>query len=267
MTRNVIALVNQKGGVGKTTTAFHLGVALARKGYRVLLVDTDPQGGLTFTATGEHPETFEVTLRDVLLDDRPLKHALVSLQEVDLIPANVDLSQAEILLMNALEREKRLRRKLQSVRTTYDFVVVDTPPSLGLLTINALVAADGVIIPVEARFLGLRGLSILMNLIQDMQRLMEGFALDVIGILPTFYEQTVLAANVVEDLQKTFGTHIRVLPPVKKTVRLAESPAMGRPVFDLDPRGDAAQALWRVAEEVIQWAGKSVSTPAKPSPS
>jgi len=249
-----LAVVNQKGGVGKTTTTFHLGTALSPD-MRVLLVDIDPQGGLTYMATGKDPDGYEKTIANILSGEIPLKETVVPIREnLDLIPANIFLSAVEVQLINAIQRELRLKNALKDA--DYDIVIIDTPPSLGLLTINALFASDGIIIPVEAKLMGLRGLAILQGLIADIERNVEGFRIEVVGILPTFYDQrTTLSKEVLEELKEVFGEEVRIFPPIKNTIKLAETPALNVPVHErAETRSsEVAQTYLEIAKEVERW--------------
>jgi chromosome partitioning protein len=250
-----VAVVNQKGGVGKTTTSYHIGKALSKRGYKVLLIDMDPQGGLTYTATGDDPDSFEDTVTDVLLGKKRSNEVIYEIEEnLDIVPANIGLSVAEVQLINAIQRELKLSKALKPLRDYYDVVVIDTPPSLGLLTINSLFASDGLIIPVEAKLLGLRGLAILKDLLNDLKKNAHGFNVEVLGILPTMYRNTNLGKEVLEELKKYFES-INIFPPVKHSVRFAEVPAMQKAVFERPDIRDREikEAYLKIAEEVEKW--------------
>ncbi len=251
-----LAVVNQKGGVGKTTTTFHIGTALAPS-LRVLMVDLDPQGGLTYMATGKDPDEYELTIANALLGEFSITEAIIPVREhLDLVPANIFLSGVEAQLINKIQRELRLKNVLKNVANRYDLVVIDTPPSLGLLTINALFAADGMLIPVEAKMMGLRGMAILQNLLADIQSNVEGFNIEIIGILPTFYDKrTTLSKEVLEEIKEVFGSTIKVLPPIKVTTKLAETPVFNKPLYERpETKGsDVAQAYLEIAKEVERW--------------
>lgn len=255
-----LAVVNQKGGVGKTTTVFHLGTALSN-GFRVLMIDLDPQGGLTYTATGKDPDEFERTVAEVLLGETGMAEVVYPLREnLDLVPANIFLSGVEVQLINAIQREFRLRNALETVSDNYDLAIVDTPPSLGLLTINALFGSDAILIPVEAKLLGLRGLAILQNLLNDIKANARGFNVEVLGIIPTFYTQrSTLSREVLEELKEVFGQDVRIFPPIKNTIKLAETPALGSPVFERQETKDldVAHVYLEIAREVEKWVKSS----------
>jgi len=246
----VIAVANQKGGVGKTTTTFNLGVALARLGHRVLLVDMDPQAALT-ASTGVPVAHLEASIYDLLLDpkldpDSVLQHTRSG---VDLLPANIDLSAAEIELVNMTLRELILRDILTPLRERYGYILIDCPPSLGLLTINALAAADEVLIPLQCEYLATRGLALLLRTLSRVQeRLNPG--LRITGILPTMYDaRTLHAREVLAELQDNFPGQVFDIT-IKDSVRLKESPAAGLSVVDYDPSHDAAQSYMKLAKEI-----------------
>lgn len=251
-----LGVVNQKGGVGKTTTTFHIGTALAPD-IRVLMIDMDPQGGLTYMATGKDPDEYELTIADVLLGEIPITEAIIPLREkLDLVPANIFLSGVEAQLINKIQRELRLKNVLKNVADRYDFIIIDTPPSLGLLTINTLFASDGMLIPVEAKLMGLRGMAILQNLLADIKNNVEGFDIEIVGVLPTFYDKrTTLSREVLSEIREVFGSKVKVLPPIKMTTKLAETPAFNIPVYERpETKGsDVAQTYFEIAKEVEKW--------------
>ena len=252
----VLGVVNQKGGVGKTTTVFHLGTALADR-LRILMVDTDPQGGLTYMTTGKDPDEYEITIANVLLGEVPITDAIIQVREnLDLVPANIFLSGVEAQLINKIQRELRLKNALKSVADKYDLAIIDTPPSLGILTINALFASDAILIPVEAKLMGLRGMAILQNLLEDIRQSVDHFNLGILGILPTFYDKrTTLSNEVLEEIKEVFGDTVNILPPIKTTIKLAETPAVGKPLYERSETksSDVAQAYLEVAKEVEKW--------------
>ena len=247
----VISVANQKGGVGKTTTCLALADALYKQGFKVCLIDMDPQGGLT-TACGVVPDKLDVTTYDALLGKKEIKEIIINIQGLDLLPANIDLAAAEIELMSELARENILKEKLEKI-DTYDFVLIDTPPSLGLLTINALVASQGVIIPVETKYLGIRGVALLLRTIEKVKAKLRP-DLEIIGIVPTMWEKTVLAKEVVEELKENLGNKIKIFPPVKKTVKAAESSVAGVSILTYAPKTDIANIYQEIAKEILKWA-------------
>jgi chromosome partitioning protein len=247
----VISFANQKGGVAKTTTTLNLGVALAEQGLKVLLVDLDPQGNLTMSQ-GLNPDTIERSMFDVLVHRLPIQE-VVHHTEVDLAVSSIDLAGAELALSSMIGRERALEKALAPVRENYDYVLIDTPPSLGLLTINALVASNGVIVPVQCEYLSLRGLVQLEN---TLSMIRENLNPDVgiVGILPTMYDKRTLhSREAVEILQENFGDLV-FDTKIRKTVRYAEAPVKGTSVLKYDPSGNAAQAYRQLAKEVLDGA-------------
>ena len=244
----VISFANQKGGVAKTTTTLNLGVALAERELKVLLVDLDPQGNLTMSQ-GLNPDTIERSMFDVLVHRLPIQE-IVHHVEVDLAVSSIDLAGAELALSSLIGRERALEKALLPVKPEYDYVLVDTPPSLGLLTINALVASNGVIVPVQCEYLSLRGLVQLEN---TLSMIRENLNPDVgiEGILPTMYDKRTLhSREAVEILQENFGDLV-FDTKIRKTVRYAEAPVKGTSVLKYDPSGNAAQAYRQLAKEVL----------------
>jgi chromosome partitioning protein len=245
----VTAVANQKGGVGKTTTTLNLGIALARRGRRVLLVDMDPQGGLT--ASAGLPADLMPSIYDVLLDPKlePQTAIHQAPAGIDLMPANLDLSAAEVHLMSAISRETVARQMLSRLGALYDHVLIDCPPSLGLLTINALVAANRVLIPVQCSYLSWRGLSLLMETIETIRARVNP-DLSVLGILPTLYDgRTIHAQETLEAARhlypgKVLGT------PIRYTVRAQEAAKEGRSLLEYDASSEAAKAYVQLAAEV-----------------
>jgi chromosome partitioning protein len=244
----VISFANQKGGVAKTTTTLNLGVALAEQELKVLLVDLDPQGNLTMSQ-GLNPDIIERSMFDVLVHRLPVQE-VIHHTEVDLAVSSIDLAGAELALSSMIGRERALEKALAPVKESYDFVLVDTPPSLGLLTINALVASNGVIVPVQCEYLSLRGLVQLEN---TLSMIRENLNPDVgiEGILPTMYDKRTLhSREAVEILQENFGDLV-FDTKIRKTVRYAEAPVKGTSVLRYDPSGNAAQAYRELAKEVL----------------
>jgi chromosome partitioning protein len=248
---NVIALANQKGGVAKTTTTLNLGVALKEAGHRVLVIDLDPQGNLTMSQ-GMNPDAIERSMFDVLVHRIPISDVIHSV-EVDIAVASIDLAGAELALSALIGRERALEKALVEVRDRYDYVLIDTPPSLGLLTINAFVAANGVIVPVQCEYLSLRGLVQLENTLAMVRDNLNP-SVRVQGIVPTMYDgRTLHAREAIEILEEHFGDLVYETR-IRKTVRYAEAPVKGSSVLRYDPSGPAAQAYRDLAKEVLDGA-------------
>jgi chromosome partitioning protein len=244
----VISFANQKGGVAKTTTTLNLGVALAEQELKVLLVDLDPQGNLTMSQ-GLNPDTIERSMFDVLVHRLPIQE-VIHHTEVDLAVSSIDLAGAELALSSMIGRERAFEKALAPVKESYDFVLVDTPPSLGLLTINALVASNGVIVPVQCEYLSLRGLVQLENTLSMIRENLNP-EVGIEGILPTMYDKRTLhSREAVEILQENFGDLV-FDTKIRKTVRYAEAPVKGTSVLKYDPSGNAAQAYRQLAKEVL----------------
>ncbi len=248
---NVIALANQKGGVAKTTTTLNLGVALHELGSRVLVIDLDPQGNLTMSQ-GMNPDAIERSMFDVLVHRIPISDVIKTV-EVDIAVASIDLAGAELALSALIGRERALDKALVEVRDRYDYVLIDTPPSLGLLTINAFVAAEGVIVPVQCEYLSLRGLVQLENTLAMVRENLNP-RVHVQGIVPTMYDgRTLHAREAIEILEEHFGDLVYDTR-IRKTVRYAEAPVKGSSVLKYDPTGPAAQAYRDLAKEVFDGA-------------
>jgi chromosome partitioning protein len=244
----VIALANQKGGVAKTTTTLNLGVAFKEMGYRVLIIDLDPQGNLTMSQ-GMNPDVIDRSMFDVLVHRVPISE-IVEEVEVDIAVASIDLAGAELALSAQIGRERALDKALAEVRGKYDFVLIDTPPSLGLLTINAFVAATGVIVPVQCEYLSLRGLVQLENTLAMVRENLNPHV-TVEGIVPTMYDgRTLHAREAIEILEENFGDLV-FSTRIRKTVRYAEAPVKGQSVLKYDPTGTAAEAYRALAREVV----------------
>jgi chromosome partitioning protein len=246
----IIAIANQKGGVGKTTTAVNLGAALAESGLRVLVVDLDPQGNAS-TGLGINPRDVNSSIYDVLMHDTPALDAVepTSLKNLFVIPATLDLAGAEIELVPAFSRELKLKRALESVRAEYDVVLIDCPPSLGLLTVNGLAAADDVIVPIQCEYYALEGLGQLLRNVALVRSSLNA-SLDVRGIILTMYDaRTRLAEQVEDEVREHFGDKV-YKTVVPRTVRLAEAPSFGQPVIVFDPTSRGATAYRDLAKEV-----------------
>jgi len=249
--KRVIAFANQKGGVAKTTTTLNLGVALAEKGHSVLLVDLDPQGNLTMSQ-GFNPDSIERSMFDVLVHKLPITE-IVETAEVDIAVASIDLAGAELALSSMIGRERALEKALLPVRENYDYILIDTPPSLGLLTINAFVAADGVIVPVQCEYLSLRGLVQLQNTLTMIRENLNP-TVEISGILPTMYDKRILhSREAVEILKENFGDLV-FKTRIRKTIRYAEAPVKGLSILKYDPTGEAAEAYRDLAKEVLRGA-------------
>jgi chromosome partitioning protein len=250
-TAKVIAFANQKGGVAKTTTTLNLGVAFQEKGYRVLLVDLDPQGNLTMSQ-GLNPDLIDRSMFEVLVHRIPIDEVIHD-REVPIAVSSIDLAGAELALSAMIGRERALEKAMAPVKERYDYILVDTPPSLGLLTINALVAASGVIVPVQCEYLSLRGLVQLENtLAMVRENLNPGVAIE--GILPTMFDRRTLhSREAIEILTENFGDLV-FNTRIKKTIRYAEAPVKGQSVLAYDPAGDAAEMYRDLAKEVLNGA-------------
>ncbi len=247
----VIAFANQKGGVAKTTTTLNLGVALAEKGQRILLVDLDPQGNLTMSQ-GWNPDEIDRSMFDVLVHKLPITE-IIRHNEVDVAVSSIDLAGAELALSAMIGRERALEKGLAAVAESYDYILIDTPPSLGLLTINALVAADGVIVPVQCEYLSLRGLVQLENTLSMIRENLNP-KVQIQGILPTMFDKRLLhSREAVDILTENFGDLV-LNTRIRKTVRYAEAPVKGQSVLAYDPKGDAADMYRDLAKEVLDGA-------------
>ena len=244
----VIAFANQKGGVAKTTTTLNLAAAFAEQGHRVLCVDMDPQGNLTMSQ-GIDPDTLEQSMFDVLVHDLSIRE-VIRRREIDVACASIDLAGAEIAMSTKIGRERSLLKALRAVSEDYDWIFVDTPPSLGLLTVNALTAADQVIVPVQCEYLSMRGLLQLQNTLSMIRENLNP-DVQIAGILPTMVDtRTLHAKEALEILEENFGDRV-FGARIRKTVRFAEAPVKGMSVLKYDPSGKAADAYRQLAKEVL----------------
>ncbi|MDD7368976.1 MAG: AAA family ATPase [Berryella intestinalis] len=248
----IFAIINQKGGVGKSTTAVNLAAALGEQGKQVLLIDLDPQGNAT-SGLGINKAEISHCIYDVLLNDVQIEDIIVPdiTEGLDLAPATINLAGAEVELVSEMARENRLRDTVGRLRGKYDYILIDCPPSLGLLTVNALVAADKLIIPIQCEFYALEGVT---KLLDSMKRVKSRLnpSLDIYGILLTMYDgRTTLAKQVASEVRNFFGKQVfeTVIP---RTVKLSEAPSYGIPITQYDPAGKGAQSYSDLAKEVVK---------------
>ena len=244
----MISFANQKGGVAKTTSTLNLAVAFADSGHRVLCVDLDPQGNLTMSQ-GIDPDKVEKSMFDVLVHHIPIQEAIQH-KEIDIAVASIDLAGAEIAMSTQIGRERSLEKALDAVATDYDFVCIDTPPSLGLLTVNALTASDKVIVPVQCEYLSMRGLLQLQNTLEMIRENLNP-RVQIEGILPTMLDsRTVHAKEAVAILEENFGDLV-FKSRIKKAIKFAEAPVRGMSLLKYDPNSNAADYYRELAEEVL----------------
>ena len=248
----IIAIINQKGGVGKTTTAINLSAALGELGKKVLLIDLDPQGNSS-SGLGVEKEQVENCIYDVLLNDVSLQEAIVPevTAGLDVVPATINLAGAEVELVSEMARENRLKEAVAPMRGLYDYIFIDCPPSLGLLTVNALVAADKLLIPIQCEYYALEGVT---KLLESMKRVKSRLnpSIDIFGVLMTMYDgHTNLSKQVVEEVRNYFGDKVfdMVIP---RTVNLSEEPSYQQPITQYEPNGKGSIAYMEVAKEVIE---------------
>lgn len=247
----VIAMANQKGGVGKTTTSVNLSACLAVRKKKVLLIDCDPQGNAT-SGFGINKSSLENSIYDVIINDLDITEAIVQTEfKVDVLPANIALAGAEVELVSMMSRELRIKNALTKVRDAYDYIIIDCPPSLGLLTLNSLAAADSVLMPIQCEFYALEGVSQLMNTVKLVQKNLNA-DLEIEGVLLTMFDsRTKLSSQVAAEVKKYFGDKVytTIIP---RTVRLSEAPSYGEPIISFDKNSRGADVYLRLAKEVIR---------------
>ncbi len=248
----IIAVANQKGGVGKTTTTVNLAACLAKEGKKVLLIDIDPQGNST-SGLGIDKRRVEKTVYDCLINEDPMESVAIptEYENLDICPSNLDLSGAEVELISVMGRENRLKQSIQSVEKKYDFILIDTPPSLGLITINTLTAANSILIPIQCEFYALEGVSQLVETVKRIKKALNP-TLFIEGIVMTMYDaRTNLAVEVVDEVKRFFPEKVyRTIIP--RNVRVSEAPGFGKPVIYYDESSKGAEAYTELAKEVIK---------------
>ncbi len=252
----ILSVVNQKGGVGKTTTSVNVSSYLAKMGKKTLLIDADPQGNST-SGVGIEKNQLEKTIYDVLINGEEISGAIISAGRKNLFicPANIDLAGAEIEMVSLISRETVLKRALASIRNEYDFIMIDCPPSLGLLTINALTASDGIIVPIQSEYYALEGLSQLLNTVNKVKKHLNP-ALEIFGVVVTMFDsRTQLAHQVASEVRQYFGEKLfkSIIP---RNVRLSEAPSHGLAISEYDKRSKGADAYEYLAKEIIKRAGR-----------
>ena len=252
-----VAFANQKGGVAKTTSTLAIGASLAAMGSRTLLIDLDPQGCLSFSL-GLDSDALDLTVHDVLVGRTPIGKTIHQLAEVDIVPANIDLAGAEAYLLTRTGREYALRTALEDVQIHYDWILLDCPPSLGVLTINALTASDAVIIPMQCEALSHRGVGQLLETIDDVRRLTNR-SIEVIGILPTLYDgRTQHAQEILDDVGRRYRLPV-LQPPIRKSIRFAEAPRSGRSIIKFAPSHAGADSYRTIARSLLDAANASTA--------
>ena len=248
----IIAVANQKGGVGKTTTAVNLSSCVAQLDKKVLLIDLDPQGNAT-TGLGINKNETEISSYEVLINETPMAEAVVATQQETLFlcPSSIKLAGAEVELVSAISRENKLKDALEAVKDDYDFIFIDCPPSLGLITLNALTAANTVLVPIQCEFYALEGLSQLMNTVELVKKHLNK-TLDVEGVVMTMFDaRTNLSIEVVEEVRRHFGNKVynTIIP---RNIKLSEAPSYGLPIILYDERCKGAEAYMQLAEEFVE---------------
>ena len=266
-----IAIINQKGGTGKTTTCENLGVGLAMEGKKVLLVDADPQGSLTVSMGWQNPDVLPTTLSTLMqkaMNDQcipPGEGVLHHAEGVDLIPANIELAGLEVALVNTMSREKVMKQVLESAKREYDYVLIDCTPSLGMLTVNALAAADSALIPVQAQYLSAKGLEQLLQTVQKVRRQINP-KLKVEGILLTMTDsRTIYGQQISNLIRQAYGKHLKVFDQtIPRSVRAAETSTTGKSIFQYDPKGKVAEAYKSLTKEVLADAKERLKRQSEP---
>lgn len=250
----IIAIANQKGGVGKTTTAVNLSSCLAYKGKKVLIVDIDPQGNTT-SGLGIEKRSVGKSVYDVLINEDSIQNVILDtpVENLEICPSNIKLAGAEVELVNLISRETRMKEALSPIKDLYDYIIIDCPPSLGLLTINSLTAANTILVPIQCEYYALEGLSQLMSTVKLVQKHLNP-SLDVEGVVLTMFDaRTNLSIQVVEEVKKYFKNKVyRTIIP--RNVKLSEAPSFGLPIILYDPKSKGAECYLELAEEVIEYA-------------
>lgn len=248
----IIAIANQKGGVGKTTTSVNLSACIAAKGYKVLLIDIDPQGNAT-SGLGINKKSVNTSIYDVLVNDEHVDKSILqtNFENLYICPANMNLAAAEIELVTLISREYRLKNAFEQMKQSFDYIIIDCPPSLGLLTLNAFTSADSVLVPIQCEYYALEGLTHLTNTIKQVKKYLNK-ELDIEGVLLTMYDaRTNLAIQVVEEVKKYFPKKVykTIIP---RNVRLSEAPSYGEPIIAYDSKSKGAESYMDLADEVIE---------------
>ena len=248
----IISIANQKGGVGKTTTSVNLSTILAKKGKKVLMIDADPQGNAS-SGVGVDREDIELSIYDILINDTPVENVVIKtkIKNLDICPSNINLAGAEVELVSVMSREHRLKEKLDLIKDEYDFIIIDCPPSIGLITLNAFTSSDSVLIPVQCEYYALEGLGQLLNTISLVKKHLNK-SIEVEGALLTMYDiRTNLSNQVVKEVKKYFNDKVykNVIP---RNVKLSEAPSYGMPISIYDPRSKGAKSYEKFVKEFIK---------------